>query len=435
MSRMRSRSGGRAASRSLPRPVLWAIGLAGIGAVVVMFLIGYNAPNSIPGRQYYTVKAAFDNADNLTAHYQVRIGGKNVGQVLRPRVEDGKAVVDLQMTPDVGPLRSDTTLRVRPRSPIGVRFVELKPGTKGAPLADGQLLPTSQTSASTELDTTLSTFDAERRAKAQELADGFGTGVLGRGEDIQNLLDDGPQGLRSLKAIAEPINDRTGAVRGFVRGADGASLAADPVRETIRRGFGDGADALQALADSGDGLRGSLNEAPSSLAAARAGLRDAEPFLREIRALSRISLPALRPAPAGLRSTSLLIRQSPAGLRSARTTLDEADDAVDPVLALLREVRPVIPSIRSGLATSLPVVDELGAHGCDIALFAKNWSSMLGFGVPSSGRKDIGTLNALRLNVLGSEESVAGAGVRSPLVVDNPYPAPCTVTQDARTHR
>ncbi|CAB4909152.1 unannotated protein [freshwater metagenome] len=430
----RSRPRGRAASRSLPRPVLWAIGLAGIGAVVVMFLVGYNAPNSIPGKQYFTVRAAFDNADNLTGHYQVRIGGKNVGQVLNPRVENGKAVVDLQMNPEVQPLRSDTTLRVRPRSPIGVRFVELKPGTTGSPLEDGELIGTGQTSASTELDTTLDTFDRERRLKAQELAKGLGGGVLGRGRDIQALLDNGPQGLRALKAIAKPINDRTGAVRSFIDGADGSSLAADPVRETIKQGFGDGADAFDAFAKNGDNLKASLDAAPASLATARAGLRDTEPFLREIRALSRTALPALEPAPAGLRATSRLIRESPDGLKSARTTLDKAQDAVDPVLGLLAEVDPVLPSIRSGLASSLPIVDRLGAHGCDIALFNKNWSSMLGFGVPG-GAKGLGTVNALRLNLMASEESVSGAGIRSPLVVDNPYPAPCTVRQDARTFR
>lgn len=426
--------GGRAASRSLPRPALWGLGLAGIAAVVVMFIVGYHAPNTIPGRQYLTVKAAFDHADNLTAHYQVRIAGRDVGQVLNPRVEDGKAVVDLQLKPDVAPLRSDTTLRVRPRSPIGVRFVELSPGTKGRPLKDGELIPSTQTSASTELDTTLNVFDARRRAKAQDLARGLGTGVMGRGEDIQRLLDDGPQGLRGLRAIARPINDRTGAVRGFVRGADGASAAADPVRETIRRGFGDGADALQAFADAGDDLGRSLDEAPTSLASARAGLADAEPFLREIRALSRAALPTLEPAPAGLRSLSRLIRESPAGLKSARTTLRKAEDAVDPTLGLLTEIDPVLPSFRSGLASSLPLVDRIGAHGCDVALFAKNWSSMLGQGVPG-GNKDIGTINALRMNLLVSEESVAGTSVRSPLIVDNPYPAPCTVSDDARTHR
>lgn len=422
---------GRAASRDLPRPVLWGIGLAGIGAVVVMFLIGYNAPNTIPGREYYTLRAAFDNADNLTAHYQVRIGGRNVGQVLNPRVENGKAVVDLQMSPDVGPLRADTTVRVRPRSPIGVRFVELKPGNSGRELAEGDLIPPSQTSKSTELDTTLNILDPASRQRAREFANGLGTGFMDRGREIQTLLDNGPQGLRSLKEIAEPINNRSGAVRGFVTGADGAAGAADPVRETIRRGFGDGAEALNAIANTEDDLGRALDEAPSSLESARAGLRDAEPFLREIRAFSRTALPALRPAPAGLRSTSRLIRESPDGLKSARSTLRKAEEAVDPTLGLLNRIDPVLPSMRAGLAASLPVVDRLGAHGCDIALFTDNWSSMLAFGV-QGGNPDIGNITALRLNLLASEESISGAGVRSPLVSDNPYPAPCTVKKSRK---
>ncbi len=81
--RPRIRRRGRAASRELPGPVLWTIGLGGIAAVVAMFLVGYNAPNEIPGRSYFTVRAAFDHADNLTGHYQVRIGGENVGREIR----------------------------------------------------------------------------------------------------------------------------------------------------------------------------------------------------------------------------------------------------------------------------------------------------------------------------------------------------------------
>ena len=46
-------------------------------------------------------------------------------------------MVDLLLDPALRPLRSDTRLRVRPRSPIGVRFVELSPGTHGRPLAEG----------------------------------------------------------------------------------------------------------------------------------------------------------------------------------------------------------------------------------------------------------------------------------------------------------
>ncbi|MSW52376.1 MAG: hypothetical protein F2817_16010, partial [Actinobacteria bacterium] len=69
-----------AASKSLPRPVLWGIGLSAIAFLVVIFLVGINAPNKIPGRSYYNLKAQLTYADNLTGHYQVRIGGRYVGQ-------------------------------------------------------------------------------------------------------------------------------------------------------------------------------------------------------------------------------------------------------------------------------------------------------------------------------------------------------------------
>lgn len=424
----------RAASRSLPRPVLWLLGLAGIGAVVVMFLVGYNAPNTIPGRSYYTVKAQFDHADNLTAHYQVRIAGRYVGQVLDPRVQDGKAIVDLQLQPDVGPLKSDTTVRVRPRSPIGVRFIELSPGTSGRPLADGDTIPASQTSAATELDTVLNTLDAPRRAQAQTFMQELGAGVLDRGQDVNDLIDHSPATLRGVDRVLGAVNDRNGAPERFVAGSESAAGAADPVRETIREGFRLGSDALQPFADGGDDIRATLETAPGSLAAAREGLRATDPLLAEVRGLSRAALPALRPAPAGLNETSRLLRESRGGLRSLRTTLDTAEAATPPTLKLLETADPVLPSISTGLRTSLPLVDRFGAHGCDLGLFTRTWGSMLTFGVPG-GRKDLGLITNLRLLILSSEETVGGWKQKSGLVADNPYPAPCTVTQDARSRK
>ncbi len=434
MSRNRSPRRGRAASRDLPRPVLWTIGIGGILAVVVMFLVGYNAPNSIPGKKYFTVKAAFDHANNLTGHYQVRIGGRNVGQVLRPKVVDGKAVVELQMNPDVEPLRSDSTVRVRPRSPIGVRFVELTPGTKGEPLKDGDLIPATQTSAATELDTTLNTLDAERRERVQDLLAGFGGGVAGRGESIGDLLEKGAPGLNAMARLAKPINDRPNAARGFISGSEGAAAAADPVRETIRRGFGQGSAALDAFADNGEALKETLREAPAALASLQTGMRQADPLLREVRALSRTSLAALRPAPAGLRELNRLQDEATPGLKAARSTLTKVDEATDPTIDLLQTIDPILPAASEALATSLPIMDRLSEHECDIAYFAETWGSMLGFGIPG-GEKKIGSINSLRLNLIPSEESVAGSTGKSGSVASNPYPAPCTVKDDAKGRR
>ena len=93
-----------------------------------MVYIGFKAPDAIPGRAYFTVRAQFKDADNVSKHSQVRIAGRIVGQVLDPHVEHELAVVKLQMDPTVKPLRSDTRVVVRPRSAVGVRYIDVVPG-------------------------------------------------------------------------------------------------------------------------------------------------------------------------------------------------------------------------------------------------------------------------------------------------------------------
>lgn len=186
--RVRVRRRDRPAAQQRGRGFMLLVGFAGLGVASLLAYVGFNAPNTIPGRGYYNLTAQLNQADNLTGHYQVRVAGRLVGQVLDPRVEDGQAVVDLQLDRDVGPLLSDTTIKVRPRSPIGVRFVELHPGTRGTPLKDGAVLPASQASASVPLDDVLSTLDPKTRKRTQELLAGLGGGFADRGEDVNETL-------------------------------------------------------------------------------------------------------------------------------------------------------------------------------------------------------------------------------------------------------
>lgn len=416
----------RPASRGLPKPVLWAMGLLSIAAFVAMVVIGFKAPNGIPGRSYYTLEAQLANADNLPAHAEVRIAGRNVGQVIHPRVEDGKAVVDLQLTPDVAPLRSDTELRVRPRSVVGARFLQLSPGTKGTPLDEGARIPAEQTSAATSVDIVVDTLDAPRRARLQTFMRELGAGALGRGDDGAALISSSPGALRGLERLAGAVNERGGAPARLIAGSQGAAAAADPVRDTIRLGFRSGAAAFRPFADGSEQIRSALREAPSSLRAARAGFAAADPLFAELGGLSRAALPALRPAPRGLTELATMLRESHPALGSLHTTLDVAEDATPPALKLLDTVDPLLPSLSRGLVAGLPLLDRIAAHGCDVDLFMRNVGSAFAYGV-EGGRKDIGPIGNLRLEMLLNEESIGGHTQRSRFVRDDPNPAPCTV--------
>ncbi len=419
MPRLRNGDGerGRPASFTHGRPFMVALGLSGVLAALTLLYIGYNSPNSIPGRSYYTINAQFKDADNLTSSYQVRIGGELVGQVLRPRVEDGLGVVDLQLKPSVGPLLSDTTLKVRPRSPVGVRFVELHPGTKGTPLKEGDTIPAANTSVTVQIDQALATLDADHRQKTQTLLDQLGQGFLSRGEDINESIRKAPPTLSNLDSVAGAINDVPDGVERFVNGSDAAAAAADPVRDEIATGFAPEAKALRPFSDEDRALARDLDVAPAALRSVQTDLARVSPVLGSLERFAKDAEPTLRTAVPTLRDTRALLVEAKPGLDAAPKTLGLVQTAVPPTLKALRTLRPVLPTLDKTLFASLPVLKDLGPRDCDFKRFFFNWSEALAQNASYS--------NLLRFTVEGTAETLQGVTTKTPRTFQSPYPGAC----------
>ena len=85
-------------------------------------------------------------------------------------------VVTMEITDNGRPVREDATLKIRPRLFLeGNFFVDLKPGTPGADeLADGGMIPVTQTATPVQLDQVLTALQTDTRASLQETLIGFG---------------------------------------------------------------------------------------------------------------------------------------------------------------------------------------------------------------------------------------------------------------------
>src|SRR6185436_7871047 len=120
---MRSRGGSGIAGN----PVL--IGAATVLVLIVAVFLSYNANQGLPFVPTYQLKAQMPSAANLVVGNDVKIGGTRVGTVssIVPQTEkDGTviAVLGLKLDKDAGPLPVDSTLLVRPRSALGLKYVE-----------------------------------------------------------------------------------------------------------------------------------------------------------------------------------------------------------------------------------------------------------------------------------------------------------------------
>lgn len=411
----------RRGSRGMSPGATLLVGALTLAACFLALVVGFNASKQVPFRSSYDVKAEFRDADNLVRTFQVRTAGRRIGQVLDTEVRDGRALVTMRLDADAGPLRSDTRLRVRPLSAVGVRFVELIPGRTGPELPSGATIPVQQTSSTVALDDALGTLDATRRREARQLLSALGGGFAGRGADVNDALDAAPELLAATARLGDAINATGEAPAAFVRAAQGAANAADPVRHTYADGFGPGADTLAPFSGERVAVQQALERAPATLRTVRDDLPRTSRLLRSLRRFAVTAQPVLDDAPSALRATDALLAEARPGLRRVPGTTRLLDRAVPDVLRLTGTLRPVLPRVDDTLRTSLPIVAELAPRACDLKRFTGNWASTLSWGD--------GFSNYLRYNVSSPDQaSLGGHGSRdlaAGVIRSTPYSAPC----------
>ena len=406
-----------------------------VGVLVGLALIAVIAPRGVPLLKYYDVNAQFQNASQIADLSQVRIAGRHVGQVTSSGFVDGHAVVRMALYPGQKPLRSDTKARIRLNGLLGAKFVELIPGTKGPKLKSGSTLPASQTSTAVDLLTVLQAFDSPTRQRLQTTVNGLGEGFLGRGQGINQALGVSSKFVGNVGTASQAITSHPGAAARFFPSAELLARAYDPVRGDLASGFGPEAKVLQAFVDSSTAVQAALDAAPASLDSLHRGLDASTPLLEQTAGLARAAIKVTGPAPAALQATTGLLQKGGPALAQTKPALQELSNAIPNTLTFLTTANPVIQPAIDALKQSLPELDSLGQHGCDVLAFAKNWRSTLSFGVAtgigplSAGEAGLGPLNSLRvLATRPLSELNADASYPPGTQVHDPYPAPCTST-------
>ena len=203
-----SRRGGGALTAS---PVL--VGAVTVLVTIVAVYLAYNANSGLPFVPTYDVKANLPNAAQLVEGFDVRIGGARVGSIseIEPkRREDGSTYAQVTMKLDKGiePLPADSTLLVRPRSSLGLKYIQLTPGRSRTGLRPGAVVPIRQARPEpVELDEVLNMFDARTRVGSRNQLDGYGGGLAGRGQDLNTAIGAFVPLLRDLEPVARNLSD------------------------------------------------------------------------------------------------------------------------------------------------------------------------------------------------------------------------------------
>src|SRR4051812_13098832 len=161
------RGGGTKAS-VIASPVL--VGAVTVLIVIVGVYLAYNANQGLPFVPTYDLKAELPNGQKLIEGNEFRLGGFRVGVVnkMKPavRMVNGKpkaiAVVDMKLDKTAEPLGVDTRIAVRPRSALGLKYLDITPGKSSKTLQPGDTIHIGQAAAqAVEYEDVFSTFDTK----------------------------------------------------------------------------------------------------------------------------------------------------------------------------------------------------------------------------------------------------------------------------------
>jgi phospholipid/cholesterol/gamma-HCH transport system substrate-binding protein len=377
----RSRQGALSGSPAL-------IGAVTVLVTMVAVYLSYNANEGLPFVPTYSLTAEVPNSAGLVRGNEVRVGGARVGVVSSIDAEshdDGSvtATLQLELEETMRPLPVDSTLLIRPRSALGLKYVEITKGRSERGYPEDATIPVERAETRpVEIDDFFNMFTDETRVGARGNLDGYGAAFAGRGEALNRTFAQLDSLVREVEPAFRAIGSRRARFERLFPALEQAAAEVAPVAEAQGTLFVGLDTTFTAWASVSEPLQAAISGGPPALDTAIRELPVQRPFLRESEELFRRFRPAFESlaaaAPdlsAAFRSGEPALERSPALNRRLTRTIETLEDlGADP------RVPDGLERLESTVATLRPLFEfvEPAQTRCNyFALLFRNGASAI----------------------------------------------------------
>jgi virulence factor Mce-like protein len=273
------------------------VGAVTVLVVVVAVFLAYQANNGLPFVPTYKLSAELPNADSLVPGNEVRIGGIRVGQIktVDPETIDNApcpndptrqctaqvAKVNMELNQDVNPLPENSTVVVRARSALGLKYLEIDRGNSSKGFQPGATVPiTAAHPEPVEIDQVFNMFDDPTRVAIQTNLLEFGNALAGRGVDFNEAIGQLKPLVQVLTPVMRNLADPNTGLSNFVSSLSATAAEVAPVAQIQGQLFADLDTTFAAFARvSRPFIQESISRSPAAEDTAIATLPTIRPLL------------------------------------------------------------------------------------------------------------------------------------------------------------
>lgn len=341
--------------------VLFAIGIAAL--FVILSQQASALPQWFPllGEDRFELKVELQTAQAVTPGQgqTVNLSGVKVGDITEVELEDGVAVVTMQVEPEYAPLiHPDASALLRPRTGLQDMVIEVDPGTGDDSIPEGFTIPLASSAPNVNFDQILASLDGDTRAYLRLLLAG-GAEALGtekKSQEFASVLRRFEPTTRDIAKINGALAVRRDNLRRVITnfgliaeelGRSDTNLAEFVSSQNeVFGAFAEEEDSIRAMLR---GLPGALRETRGALDASASLSRKLSPALTELIPASKALAPALRQTRPFFRKTEPAIReqirpftgqvaQTVTDLKRAAPVLEESSAALTGGITELNQV-------------------------------------------------------------------------------------------------
>jgi len=335
-----------------------AIGVLALLALITTGVIlaqqSANLPSWVPflGHDRFELKAQLSSAQAVTPGQgqTVTISGINVGQVSGVTLDQGRAVVTMQIDNKYAPLiHPNASLLLRPRTGLQDMTLEVDPGTGSQEINEGATVPLANTQSNVEPDQVLASLDGDTRAYLQLLLQAAGKGLGGHGRQLSAGLKRFEPTARDLARIGGALAKRRHNLERVITNFGLLSEALGR-SDTQLAGFVQSSnDVLGSFANQEAAIKATLRELPGTLRTTRGALASSDRLSRQLGPASRRLIPAAQALGPALQQTRPLFRDT---VGPIRTQIRPFARAVQEPLRHVRQGAGPLGRTQQGLAGS-----------------------------------------------------------------------------------